>query len=224
MKICRLCCVGAVSLLLMGCNPSRYPESSISDEASAPKSSARIFLKEELEEKYGMEFEILGGSIGMMSIAEDCDVRCVEDGVEFQATVQTKDYYEVVSENYLRHKYRPQVQEDIETYLKTYLSDFKFIEIRVDEKELPFNTSPHLTYDELKQQTYFVCDVYISDDRIFDKEEMSLLFEKFASNTTSSANETDNTIGYYRNELNMKVKFYVYTVPQKVYDGMHEMV
>jgi len=27
-----------------------------------------------------MEFEILGGSIGTMSIAEDCDVRCVEDG------------------------------------------------------------------------------------------------------------------------------------------------
>lgn len=220
MKLYHLCCVGMVSLLLVGCNPSGYSDSSNSDEASVPKSSARIFLKEELEKKYGMEFEILGGSIGMMSIAEDCDVRCVEDGIEFQATLRTKDYYEVVSENYLRHKYLPQVQEDIETYLKTYLSDFKFIEIRADEKELPFNTSPNLTYEELKQQTYFVCDVYISDDRIFGKEEMSLLFEKFASNTTSSANEIDTTIGYYRDELNMKVKFYVYTVPQKVYAGM----
>lgn len=220
MRLSSLCFATVISLSLVGCSSISHNDSNCSDESSVPKSSARVFLKEELEEKYGMEFEIMGGSIGMMSIAEDCDVRCVEDGIEFQATLRTKDYYEVVSENYLRHKYLPQVQEEIEAYLETYLSDFKFIEITADEKELPFNTSPNLTYEELKQQTYFVCDVYISDDRIFDKEELTLLFEKFSSNTTSSANETDNTTGYYRNEINMKVKFYVYTVPQKVYDGM----
>lgn len=219
MKFCRIFCAGVVSLLLVGCNPSRYYNSNSSDESSAPKSSARIFLEEELEKKYGMDFEILGGgSVGLLSVAQDCDVRCVEDGIEFEATLHTKDYYEVVSENYLRHKYLPQVQEDIEAYLKKYLSDFKFVEIRANDKELPFNTSPNLTYEELKQHTDFSCDVYISDQRIFSNEEMSLLFEKFASATTLPADETDTTIKFYREELNMKVKFYVYTVPQEVYD------
>ncbi|MBR4021174.1 MAG: hypothetical protein IKI94_01030 [Ruminococcus sp.] len=219
MKLCRLFCAGVVSLLLVGCYPVRYHNSSSSDESSAPKSSARIFLEEELEKKYGMDFEILGGgSVGLLSVAQDCDVRCVEDGIEFEATLHTKDYYEVVSENYLRHKYLPQVQEDIEAYLKKYLSDFKFVEIRANDKELPFNTSPNLTYEELKQHTDFTCDVYISDQRIFSNEEMSLLFEKFASATTLPTDETDTTIKFYKDELNMKVKFYIYTVPQEVYD------
>ena len=218
MKFCRLFCAGVVSLLLVGCYSVRYHNSSSSDESSAPKSSVFVFLEEELEKKYGMDFEVLGGSAGFMSIAKDCDVRCVEDGIEFEATVHTKDYYEVVSENYLRHKYLPQVQEDIEAYLKKYLSDFKFVEIRANDIELPFNTSPNLTYEELKQQTYFYCNVYISDDRIFNEEEMSLLFEKFASDTTSSTDETDVTMNFYKDELNMKVKFYIYTIPQEVYD------
>ena len=218
MKFCRLFCAGIVSLLLVGCYSVRYHNSSSSDESSAPKSSVFVFLEEELEKKYGMDFEVLGGSAGFMSIAKDCDVRCVEDGVEFEATVHTKDYYEVVSENYLRHKYLPQVQEDIEAYLKKYLSDFKFVEIRANDKELPFNTSPNLTYEELKQHTDFTCDVYISDQRIFSNEEMSLLFEKFASATTLPADETDVTMNFYRDELNMKVKFYIYTIPQEVYD------
>ena len=218
MKFCRLFCAGIVSLLLVGCYPDIHYDSGDSNEITVPKNSARIFLEEELEKKYGMDFEILGGSAGFMSIAKDCDVRCVEDGVEFEATVHTKDYYEVVSENYLRHKYLPQVQEDIEAYLKKYLSDFKFVEIRANDKELPFNTSPNLTYEELKQHTDFTCDVYISDQRIFSNEEMSLLFEKFASDTTSSTDETDVTMNFYRDELNMKVKFYIYTIPQEVYD------
>ncbi len=219
MKLCRLCCVISLSLLLMGCNlNSNY--NSNSDEADVHKSNAHAFLKEELEKKYAMEFEILGGSGGLMSIAEDCDVRCVDDGIEFQATLHTKDYYEVVSENYLRHKYLPQVQDEIEAYLKTYLSDFKFIEIRADDKELPFDTSPNLTCEELKQQTYFLCDVYISEDRTFTDDEMSLLFEKFGSDTTDPNSKTDIPTGYYRNELNINVKFYVYTVPQDVYEKM----
>jgi len=218
MKFCRLFCAGIVSLLLVGCYPVRYHNSSSSDESSAPKSSVFVFLEEELEKKYGKDFEILGGSAGFMSIAKDCDVRCVEDGIEFEATVHTKDYYEVVSENYLRHKYLPQVQEDIEAYLKKYLSDFKYVEVRADTEELPFNTSPNLTYEELKQHTDFSCYVYISDQRIFSNEEMSLLFEKFASDTTSSTDETDVTMKFYRDEINMKVKFYIYTIPQEVYD------
>lgn len=219
MKFCRLFCAGIVSLLLVGCYPVRYHNSSCSDESSAPKSSVFVFLEEELEKKYGMDFEILGGgSLGLLSEVTYCDVRCVEDGIEFEATVHTKDYYEVVSENYLRHKYLPQVQEDIEAYLKKYLSDFKFVEINANVKELPFNTSPNLTYEELKQHTYFTCDVYISDQRIFSNEEMSLLFEKFASTTTLPTDETNNNMEFYREELNMKVKFYVYTVPQEVYD------
>lgn len=220
MKLCRLFCAGIVSLLLVGCYPVRYHNSSSSDESSAPKSSVFVFLEEELEKKYGKDFEILGGSAGFMSIAKDCDVRCVEDGIEFEATVHTKDYYEVVSENYLRHKYLPQVQEDIEAYLKKYLSDFKFVEVRADTEELPFNTSPNLTYEELKQHTDFSCYVYISDQRIFSNEEMSLLFEKFASTTTLPTDETNNNMEFYREELNMKVKFYVYTMPQEAYNEM----
>lgn len=221
MRFCRLFCACIACLLLVGCYPDIYYDSGDSNEITVPKNSARIFLEEELEKKYGMDFEVLGGgSAGLLSVAKDCDVRCVEDGVEFEATVHTKDYYEVVSENYLRHKYLPQVQEDIEAYLKKYLSDFKFVEIRANDKELPFNTSPNLTYEELKQHTYFTCDVYISDQRIFSNEEMSLLFEKFASATTLPADETKNNMEFYREELNMKVKFYVYTVPQEVYDKM----
>ena len=218
MRFRRLFCAYIACLLLVICYPDIHYDSGDSNEITVPKNSARIFLEEELEKKYGMDFEILGGSAGFMSIAEDCDVRCVEDGVEFEATVHTKDYYEVVSENYLRHKYLPQVQEDIEAYLKKYLSDFKFVEIYADERELPFDTSPNLTYEELKQHTYFTCYVYISDQRIFSNEEMSLLFEKFASTTTNSTDKTDVTMNYYRDELNMKVKFYINTVPQKKYD------
>lgn len=191
-----------------------------SGEISVPKDSARIFLKEELEKKYGMEFEILGGSAGFMSIAEDCDVRCVEDGVEFQATVHTKDYYEVVSENYLRHKYLPQVQSDLEAYVKKYLSDFKYVEIRVNTKEMPFGTAPDLTYDELKQETYFECSVYISEEREFTNDEMEMLNEKFASSTAESYEHSDVIKSYYKEELNMNVNFRVYTVPQEIYDEM----
>ena len=218
MRFRRLFCAYIACLLLVICYPDIHYDSGDSNETTVHTSSVFVFLEEELEKKYGKDFEILGGSAGFMSIAKDCDVRCVEDGVEFEATVHTKDYYEVVSENYLRHKYLPQVQEDIEAYLKKYLSDFKFVEIRANDKELPFNTSPNLTYEELKQHTDFTCDVYISDQRIFSNEEMSLLFEKFASATTLPTDETDTTIKFYREELNMKVKFYVYTVPQEVYD------
>ena len=218
MRFCRLFCACIACLLLVGCYPDIYYDLGDSNETTVHTSSVFVFLEEELEKKYGKDFEILGGSAGFMSIAKDCDVRCVEDGVEFEATVHTKDYYEVVSENYLRHKYLPQVQEDIEAYLKKYLSDFKFVEIRANGIELPFNTSPNLTYEELKQQTYFYCNVYISDDRIFNEEEMSLLFEKFASATTLPADETDVTMNFYRDELNMKVKFYIYTIPQEMYD------
>ena len=221
MRFRRLFCACIASLLLVGCYPNIHYDLGDSNETTVHTSSVFVFLEEELEKKYGKDFEVLGGgSVGLLSVATDCDVRCVEDGIEFEATVHTKDYYEVVSENYLRHKYLPQVQEDIEAYLKKYLSDFKFVEIRANDKELPFNTSPNLTYEELKQHTDFTCDVYISDQRIFSNEEMSLLFEKFASATTLPADETDTTIKFYKDELNMKVKFYIYTVPQEVYDKM----
>ena len=224
MKLCRLCCVGVVSLLLMGCNPNRYYNSSSSDEASVPKSSARIFLKEELEEKYGMEFEILGGSIGMMSIAEDCDVRCVEDGIEFQATLHTKDYYEVVSENYLRHKYLPQVQEDVETYIKAYLTDFKYVEVRADTEELPFITSPDLTYEELKQKTYFECTIFISDKRVVTDEEMKLLIEKFASSSKYIPEGNAGDVNTYREELGMDVRFYIFKVDDDIYETLDDCI
>jgi len=44
MRLCVLCCATIISLFLEGCSYSN-----ISDEFSVPKSSARIFLKEELE-------------------------------------------------------------------------------------------------------------------------------------------------------------------------------
>lgn len=96
----------------------------------------------------------------------------------------------------------------------------KYVEIRADTKELPFSTDPDLSYEELKQETYFECNVYISEDRVFSDGEMELLFKKFTSSTGNSVNGTDVTIGYYRDEISMKVKFYVYTVPQKIFDGM----
>lgn len=217
MKLWHLCCVGLISLIFVGCNPIGYNDSTLSDESSTPKSSARIFLREELEKKYGMEFEILGGSAGFMSVAEDCDVRCVEDGVEFQATLHTKDYYEVVSENYLCHKYLPQVQEDIEKYVKTYLFDFKYVEIRADTMELPFSTSPDLTYEELKQEIYFECTIFISDDRVITDEEMKLLIEKFASSNEYIPEGYTEEVDTYREELDMDVRFYLFTVVEHVY-------
>ncbi len=215
-------CIAAVAVCVFtGYFYRDYRKTEVSSsEISVPKNSARIFLKEELEKKYGMEFEILGGSAGFMSIAEDCDVRCVEDGVEFQATVHTKDYYEVVSENYLRHKYLPQVQADLEAYMKKYLSDFKYVEIRANTKEMPFSTPPDLTYDELKQETHFECSVYISEERAFTDEEIEILAEKFSSSTAESNEYSDIIKSYYKEELNMNVNFRFYTVPQEIYDEM----
>jgi len=221
MKFCRLFCAGIVSLLLVGCYSVRYHNSSSSDESSAPKSSVFVFLEEELEKKYGMDFEVLGGgSAGLLSVAKDCDVRCVEDGIEFEATVHTKDYYEVVSENYLRHKYLPQVQEDIEAYLKKYLSDFKYVEVRADTEELPFNTSPNLTYEELKQKTNFECTIFISDKRAVTDEEMKLLIEKFASSIKYIPEGNAENLNTYREELGMDVWFEIFKVDDDIYEEL----
>lgn len=220
MRFCRLFCAFIACLLLVGCYPDIYYDSGDSNETTVHTSSVFVFLEEELEKKYGMDFEILGGSAGFMSIAEDCDVRCVEDGVEFEATVHTKDYYEVVSENYLRHKYLPQVQEDIEAYLKKYLSDFKFVEVRADTEELPFNTSPNLTYEELKQKTNFECTIFISDKRAVTDEEMKLLIEKFASSIKYIPEGTAENLNTYREELGMDVWFEIFKVDDDVYEEL----
>ena len=171
-----------------------------------------------------MDFEVLGGSAGFMSIAKDCDVRCVEDGIEFEATVHTKDYYEVVSENYLRHKYLPQVQEDIEAYLKKYLSDFKYVEVRADTEEFPFITSPDLTYEELKQKTYFECTIFISDKRVVTDEEMKLLIEKFASSSKYIPEGNAGDVNTYREELGMDVRFYIFKVDDDIYEALDDCI
>lgn len=224
MRFCRLFCACIACLLLVGCYPDIHYDLGDSNKTTVHTSSVFVFLEEELEKKYGKDFEILGGSAGFMSIAKDCDVRCVEDGIEFEATVHTKDYYEVVSENYLRHKYLPQVQEDVETYIKAYLTDFKYVEVRADTKELPFITSPDLTYEELKQKTYFECTIFISDKRVVTDEEMKLLIEKFASSSKYIPEGNAGDVNTYREELGMDVRFYIFKVDDDIYEALDDCI
>ena len=85
---------------------------------------------------------------------------------------------------------------------------------------MPFSTAPDLTYDELKQETFFECSVYISEERSFTDEEMEILNEKFASSTAESYEHSDIIKSYHKEELNMNVNFRVYTVPQEIYEEM----
>ncbi|MBR4319943.1 MAG: hypothetical protein IKP69_07860 [Oscillospiraceae bacterium] len=169
------------------------------------------YVESQFKEKYGKEFKLLGFHSPFMSISRDCDMKCVDDGIEFQATVHSKDYYEVESENYLCHKYLNQVQEDIHSYMNQYLSDYKYAEINIDSTELPFSTSPDLTYEEFRKSTYFYEVICFCNDRNFSDEEMKLIEDKFGGYGTEKN---------YKEEIDMRVNFRIYLIPEDAYNRL----
>ena len=167
------------------------------------------YVEQQFLEKYGKNFELLGFYSPFMSIKRECDIKCVDDGIEFQAVVHSKDYYEVESENYLCHKYLNQVQEDIESYMNHYLSDYKYVSINVDSIKLPFDTSPDLTYEEFRKAAAFGCVIYFCNDRTFSDEEMKIIENKFGGYGTEKN---------YKEEIDLRVNFHIYLIPKDTYN------
>lgn len=167
------------------------------------------YVEQQFEEKYGKEFELIGFSSPFMSISRDCDIKCVDDGIEFQATVHSKDYYEVEKENYLCYKYLNQMRSDIELYMNNYLYDYKYVSIKIDSIKSPFETSHDLTYEELRKLVYFECIIYMCNDRIFSDDEMKIMEDKFGGYGTEEN---------YKEEIDMRVNFHIYLISKDIYN------
>ena len=108
------------------------------------------YVEQQFKEKYGKEFKLLGFHSPFMSVSRDCDMKCIDDGIEFQATVHSKDYYEVESEDYLCYKYMNEIENDVDSYVSEYFTDFKLISLDMIGGGLSFDTNANSNYEELK--------------------------------------------------------------------------
>ena len=91
-------------------------------------------------------------------------MKCLDDGIEFQAHVSV-DTNQVEEENYL---------------LQKYFDGYKLVKMMGISEYLPFETSPDLSYEELKRLGHFTTKFYIliPEDTVFSDEEWSMVTEK----------------------------------------------
>ncbi len=178
------------------------------------------YVEQQFEEKYGKEFEVIGFSSPFMSISRDCDIKCIDDGIEFQATVHSKDYYEVESENYLCYKYMDEIENDVESYVSNYFTDFKLVRFNMTGGRLSFDTEPNLSYENLKE--------------IMIKSGVRLQYGIIFNNTIELSSEQEETINkdilrkyednayndFFRCEIDLNVSFGIYRFSENIYNKM----
>ncbi len=181
-----------------------------------------IYVEEQFAEKYGKEFEFLNIYSTSFMFSRDCNIKCVDDGIEFQASVHIKDYYEVESENYLLYKYFDDAQNDVIRYTNQYFDEHKLVtRDKTDRitKELPFDTSAELSYEELEALMSLDFYILIPEDTVFSEEEWAIMIEKFAS-SSEYVDDDEYVENDYREDINLKIYFSVYRVPNDVYQDL----
>ena len=176
------------------------------------------YVEQQFEEKYGKEFELIGFSSPFMSISRDCDIRCVDDGIEFQATVHSKDYYEVESENYLCYKYMNEIENDVDSYVSEYFTDFKLAYFDTIGGKLSFDTDANSSYEELKDalvrdSVHFQFWVLIREDCEISEE----TWEKVAQDIYSRY-EGNVDVNAYKSDINL----FLYLSIDKVSSDFYE--
>ena len=184
------------------------------------------YVEQQFKEKYGKEFKLLGFHSPFMSISRDCDMKCIDDGIEFQATVHSKDYYEVEKENYLLYKYFSNIQDEIVGYVGQYFSNYKIVADDISEK-LPFEVSADVSYDELKNIMYNNnCSVsfriLIPEDTVFSETEWNTLVEKIASSNEYTNDDINR--GAYKRDINLEVYLTVFRLPNEVYNNLESII
>lgn len=202
--------------LLSGCDYffSNSTDSS-SIESSSNTSTLKNYVIESLEEKYGMEFEIVKGSAPLLTTAVDFDVKCVDDGVLFGATVQIKDTREMISENYLCYKYKDDFIGEFDDYASQFFDEYKLGNSGVlTFGELPFDTPSDLLYSEVKERMVekpisYNIEIYIPDTSELTQEDIDMLSNKFS-----------NEGGWYKSDLGMNVDVMIFTFLREDYDAL----
>lgn len=178
------------------------------------------YVEQQFEEKYGKKFELIGFSSPFMSISRNCDIKCVDDGIEFQATVHSKDYYEIERENYLCYKYVNEIENDVENYVSKYFTDFKLVRFNMTGSKLPFDTEPNLDYEKLKK-IMIKNSVRLQYGIIFNNTiKLSSEQEKSINNDILRRYEDNTDVDFFRAEINLNVSFGVYRFSEDIYDEM----
>lgn len=186
---------------------------------SVNETELRNYAEEKFAEKYGKKFEVLDVYSYNFMFSRDYNIKCVDDGVEFQANIAIKDGFEITRENYLLYKYFDDAQNEINNYIGCYFENYKLVANDKSERitdELPFDTPADLSYEELKERKNLSYTVYIliPEDTNFSDEEWSAIEEKFADS------EEKNT---YKEDMNLRVHFAVFSVPSEMYHQLELM-
>ncbi|MBD5144253.1 MAG: hypothetical protein HDT22_11755 [Ruminococcus sp.] len=181
------------------------------------------YVEEQFAEKYGKEFELLDFKWGLMAAVKNCNMKCLDDGIEFQAHVSV-DTNQVEEENYLLQKYFDDVQNDVIDYVNQYFDGYKLVKMMGISKYLPFETSSNLSYEELKKLGHFTTKFYIliPEDTVFSDEEWSMITEKIAS--SNEYTEDDDKRSPYKEDINLKIDFSVYCLPNDVYHDLEFVI
>ncbi len=219
MKISKKVIISIIVVLETCLLSSCYFSSSNSTESSSKNistntSTLKDYVVKSLEEKYGLKFEVLSGSSPMMTTSVDFDVKCIDNGVEFEATVRIKDKREMISENYLCKKYKNDFVNELKDYVSDFFTDFKLGNSGVLVLgELPFDTKSSLSYREVKAKmvechvTYQI-EIYIPDSEQLTQTDVDMLRDKFSN----------KAVGWYKSDLKMNLNATIYTFPKEDYD------
>lgn len=228
-KIIAVICAVLYVFTLSGCDLKRRLHRNRGDSSSCiinPCQEEWDFLVSELEKKYDKKFEVLGGGAPLMSVFQTCDVRCIDDGIEFKARLHDKDYLEVESENYLCYKYLDDITQEVKQYTNKYIKDYKLV-VSGTSFDLPFNTKADLSYDEYKKYLkendifipYYYC-ILIPEDKQFTDDEWKVLIDKFASDRGYIEDYVDDDykIDTFREDIGLDIDFPIFKTPKERYD------
>ena len=176
------------------------------------------YVEEQFAEKYGKEFELLNFHSPFMSVRKSCNMKCVDDGIEFQATVYSKDYYEVESENYLCYKYMNEIENDVDSYVSEYFTDFKLANFGTVGGKLTFDTDANSSYEELKDalvrdSVHFQFWILIREDCEISEE----IWERVAQDIYSRYEEHVD-VNAYKSDINLLLNFTIDKISSDFYE------
>lgn len=206
-KLISLLTMIVITLTLTACF-SQEPEAKEKKEPTL-REKGEIYLIEELEKKYNKEFELVSMDSLFVSDSTSCVVRCIDDGIEFEARLHLRHYLEVESENYLCYKYLENVENDVIEYTKKYISDFKIVSLGFTHG-YSYDDPVDITYEEFKE--FLPCysfKIMIPTNTELTDEEWDIIVEKFVSSDEYVDIEVDD---YFREEIDLHIKFSIYKV------------